>query len=294
MQASSMFIKIFILALTFIQLHSENTLNSNYYIDSKSIRLNTVVPKADSDIILFEIEKGRHSKRISSKELIKILKNQGYSDYSNRPRYVNFILKSPIDTSRIKRAIKEYYEKEYKFIQINSISVEPRSFMTSLPDEYVVNIDDRDYLKRSGTINIKTSKNKKIFFNYNINATVTVHVSKKNIRKDVELSASNTLTKHVLIDSFKAKPITQVTKGKFQAKHYIPKNKVLTNRDVEQLSVVRRNSNISVSLLTNGMNISFSAKSLQNGKLNDIIKVQKSNGKILKVKVIGKNKAEMR
>ena len=42
------------------------------------------------------------------------------------------------------------------------------------------------------------------------------------------------------------------------------------------------------------MDISFSAKALQNGKLNDIIKVQKSNGKILKVIVTGRNKAEMR
>jgi flagella basal body P-ring formation protein FlgA len=49
-----------------------------------------------------------------------------------------------------------------------------------------------------------------------------------------------------------------------------------------------------VSLYGDNMAITFSAKALQDGKVNDIIKVQKSDGKRLKVKVIGKNRAEMR
>ncbi|HEY9204128.1 MAG TPA: flagella basal body P-ring formation protein FlgA, partial [Sulfurimonas sp.] len=35
------------------------------------------------------------------------------------------------------------------------------------------------------------------------------------------------------------------------------------------------------------------AKALQDAKVNDIIKVQNSNGKILKVRVTGNNRAEL-
>ena len=42
------------------------------------------------------------------------------------------------------------------------------------------------------------------------------------------------------------------------------------------------------------MAINFSAKALQSGKLNDIISVRKRDGKRLKVRVVGKNRAEIR
>ncbi len=41
------------------------------------------------------------------------------------------------------------------------------------------------------------------------------------------------------------------------------------------------------------MAISFSAKALQNGVYGDIIKVQKSNDKIIKIKVIARNRGEV-
>jgi flagella basal body P-ring formation protein FlgA len=48
-----------------------------------------------------------------------------------------------------------------------------------------------------------------------------------------------------------------------------------------------------VSLNSNNISISFTVKALEDGKVNDIIRVEKSNGKRLRVRVIGKNKAEM-
>ena len=65
-------------------------------------------------------------------------------------------------------------------------------------------------------------------------------------------------------------------------------------RDVELLNVVKRGSYVSASLKDVSINITFSAKALQNGKLRDIITIQKNNGQKLQAKVIGKNRVEIR
>ncbi|MCW8955176.1 MAG: flagellar basal body P-ring formation chaperone FlgA [Sulfurimonas sp.] len=289
-----MLIKFLILILISLNANAQNTLNKIYYVDSKTINLSSIIPDARNDTKLFKIDDSDYSKRIKTKDLLKILKKHGYSDYKSKNSYTNFILKSPIDTSKIELALKNYYEKEYDEIEIRSIVVQPRSYTTSLPDKYTVNMRRKDYLQNSGVINIKTPQNKKIFFNYYIDAVVSVYVSRKKIKKDVELSAINSSKKSIILDKFRARPIQNIEKGSMQSKHNIRKNKILTRRDVEELSVIRQNSFINVSIYSDNMAITFSAKALQDGKVNDTIRVEKSNGERLKVKVVGKNRAEIR
>ncbi|MCF6310628.1 MAG: flagellar basal body P-ring formation chaperone FlgA [Sulfurimonas sp.] len=289
-----MLAKILILTLVFINLYAGNTLSGKYYVNSRSINLSNVIQNPKNDFNIFTIEKNRYTKRVKTKNLIKLLETHGYKNYNSKSNYINFILKSPIDTSKIERSIKEYYQKQYENIEITNVSAEPRSHITALPKNYMVNIRNRNFLSRDGTVNIKTSDNKKIFFNYNITATLPVYISRKKIKKDVKLSAINTSKKSIILDKFRAKPIQSINGNFLQSKHHISKGKILTVRDVEALSVVKRNSFVTVSLNSDNMAITFSAKALQDGKVNDIIKVQKSNGKKLKVKVIGKNRAEMR
>lgn len=289
-----MFVKILFLALLFLNVNAQNTLNETYYTDTKTIKLNSIIPHARDDIELFEIEADRYTKRVRTQDLLKILKKHGYSDYSSKENYTNFVLKSPIDTSKIKLAVKEYYENRYDEIDIKNISVEPRSYTTSLPKEYSVNFQKKDYLQRDGVLSIKTKENKKIFFNYYVDAMVTVYTSRKKIKKDTELSAINSYKKSIILDRFKARPVQDIQISSIQSKHHISKDRILTVRDVEPLSIVKKDSFVNVSVYSNNMAISFSAKALQDGKLNDIIRVQKSDGKRLRVKVVGKNRAEIR
>ena len=96
------------------------------------------------------------------------------------------------------------------------------------------------------------------------------------------------------MDNFRSKPIEVLDANALQSKHHIKKNKILTARDIETLNVVKKNSYVNVSLDSLNMSISFSAKALQDGKVGDTITVQKSDLKRLKVKVIGKNRVEIR
>jgi len=289
-----MLAKILLWLLIYLNLFANNTLENTYYVESKVVKLSSIIPNVKNDFYIITIESSRFSKKIRSKEFIEQLKRHGYTNYSSKSRYVNFILKSPIDTSKIESSVRDYYQQQYKNIDIQKILIKPRSFISKLPEDYVINIGNREYLKRSGTLSIKTPDRKKIFFNYDVTATLPVYISRKKIKKDVELSAINSTKKSIILDKFRAKPIQDIQKAYFQTKHHMPKDRLLTIRDVELLRIVKRNSLVNVNMHSDNISITFSAKALQDGKVNDIISVQKHDGKKLKVRVIGKNRAEMR
>jgi len=290
-----MFVK-YILLIMFIstQLFSNITLNKIYYTDSKDVTLRTLLPTAKEDIKLFQLNPNKHSKKVKSKDLLKLLEHHGFDYFDAKHSYVRFIQKSPVDTSKIEYKIEQYYKEHYIDIDIISLHVEPRSYMEDMPDNYTIKLKKNSYLKRDGVISIKTQKNKKIFFNYTIEANIKVFISRMKIKKDDELSIVNLRQKRVILDKFRSLPYQEIESGMYQAKHHIPENKIITIKDIADLSLVKRKADVAITMSRDNIDISFSAKALQNGKLNDIIKVQKSNGKIIKVTVTGKNIAEIR
>ena len=290
-----MLLKYILLTLLMsMALFSSTLLNSVYYVDTKEIYLKTILPTTKNNIELFKINSTKHSKKVRAKDLLALLKHHGYNEFSSKHSYIKFIQKSPVNTTRIEDRLRQYYEENYLDINIISLHVEPRSYIDFLPKSYSIKIKKNSFLKKDGVLSIKTQNNKKIFFNYTIKATLKVFISRMKIRKDTELSVVNLKQKVILLDKFRAKPYQSIDAGTYQAKHHISENKILTSRDVSSLSLVKRKSSVSITMNRDNIDISFSAKALQNGKLNDIIKVQKSNGKVLQVIVTGRNTAEIR
>ena len=286
--------KYLLLILISLQLQAIMVLKTTYYVDSKSIKLNNIFNNAPKDIEILKIPQNKHRKKIKTAKLIKILNDFDYNDIKPKHGYVVFIQKSPIDTSKIKNELINYYKEHYSSIEINNIIVEPRSYMESLPQEYVVEIKSKYFLSRDGILAIKTSSRKKIFLNYFIDARVNIYISKEKIKKKTTISAVNTIKKSIILDKFKAQPIEDLKINTIQAKQNISKNKILTIRNVETLSIIKKNSYINIEINDRNMNIIFIAKAMQDGRYGDTIKVKRTDGKTLRVKVIGKNKAELR
>lgn len=288
-----MLFKLVIFSFFALNLYADIELEGIYYVENKEVNSSIITGNTKNSFPILTISDNDYLAKIKSKELIEMLNKNGYKNYQNKSSYVNFILKSPIDTSLIKQRLKEYYKKQYKNIDIEDIIVEPRTYMQSLPEEYIVDIRSRDYLFRDGTISIETPQNMKYFFNYYIKAHVMVYESRDIIKKDTKLTPLNYIKKSILLDRFRAKPLQDIEESPLQAKRHIPKGKVLTHNDAESLDVIKRDSMVNVTMYKEGMVITFSAKALQDAKVNDIIKVQNSNKKILKVKVTGLNRAEI-
>lgn len=288
-----MLFKFFALFLISFTLHANIELDGVYYVENREVNSSVITQNKAGSFHILTIPHSDYLAKIKSQELIDLLHKNGYKNYEHKSSYVNFVLKSPIDTSFIEHRLKEYYEKEYESIEIIDIVVEPRAYMESLPDEYTVDIRERDYLFNDGTISIKTPQNMKYFFNYYIKAYITVYESRDKIKKDTKLTPLHYIQKKVLLERFRAKPFQNIDNIQLQAKRHIPKGRIITHNDVELFDVIRRDAMINVTMVKEGMVITFSAKALQDAKVNDIIKVQNSNGKILKVRVTGNNRAEL-
>ncbi len=283
---------IFLLFVT-VKLFSI-TLSDTYYVDSENIKLLNIIPHAEYDVTLYKIDKNRDSKRVKSKELIKLLKKHGVESVEPSSRYIKFIKKSPIDTSKIESELLQIYKEKYPNIKINSILVMPRTYVKSLPQNYDIVIKSRAHLSNKGIIHIKTPDHKKIFFDYKIDAKIGVYFSRVTIKKGTRLSALNTTKKIISLKKLKAIPISIEQINTTQIKRHFKKDAIITIKDIQELNIVKKDSRVLVTLKNKNINISFSAKALQNGKLNDIITVKKNNGKKIKAIIVGKNRVEVR
>jgi len=290
-------IKTVLLFLLFpLLLFSQNILQKEYYINNDFVMLSDIVKTAKTnDKKILDIKSNRHTLRIHSKKLQKILSEAGYKDYAPLHRgYIQFTKRSPIDKQEFKAAIQEYYTNKYPNIKISSIEVEPAIYTKLLPQNYTIKFGKKEHLSNIGTLYIQTPEHKKIFFHYLIRAKVSVYISKHEIKKGTELNNRNCKKNSIMLEKFRAMPLQSLNEDSYQSKHHIRASKVLTLRDIAQLDLVKRGSSVNVFMDSDNMFISFAAKALQSGQLGSTIEVINSKNKKIKVVVTGKNKVKVK
>ncbi len=279
---------------TLVNILANSQLQNNYLISNNYVLLSDIVPNPTNDIQIFTIDSSRHSKRVKTKKLLQILKKNGYSSYTSKYNYIQFTQKSPINTAKIAFAIKTYYLKAYKNISISAISITPRTYLYALPKQYEIVLSKTAYLNKNGILSIKTFDNKKIFFNYTIEAKLSLFVAKTQLKRGDELSLLNCRKKSIMLDKFYTMPLQNLPNNSYESKFTIRKGTVLTKRDIIGLQLIKRGENVDVNTQDGTISISFSAKADQNGRLGDTIRVINMHGKRIKAVVIGKNRAEIR
>lgn len=285
--------KLLFYCLFFLPLFGEEALHSNYYINSSVVKLSDITHRKKDNQILFTITRGHTIKRIKTKTLLTLLKKYNINNYSSRHPYIQFEKKSPISTTKITEFVKKFYKDTYKNIKISQITIHPKTYTTKLPNSYTIHMPYRSYLHKSGTLSIKTDRKRQIFFDYVIKATLHVFVATKNIKRNVELSSLNTRKKSIILENFRALPLHEIQKEKLESKIPIPQGKILTQRDVETLHLIRRGDIVNVLLQNGAISISFSAKAIKSGKLGDTITIEKNDGKRMKVQVTGKKRVRV-
>ena len=256
--------------------------------------LSDIISNVKEDKLLFSIDTHKHTKRVRTKELLEILKVLGYDEFRAKHNYIQFTKKSPINTALIRLAIKKEYIQKYKQIEILAIEVTPRAYMEKLPQEYEVVFNRYAHLKSNSTLYIKTLDRKKIFFNYSIKAKVNITRARDEIKKGDEISNLNSENDSIMLDKFRAMPLSNIKKSTFEAKHKLKKNSIITSRDVTGLFLIKRGSRVSVTVIDANIAVSFGARANQNGRLGDTITLTNSYKKKIKATVVGRNKAEIR
>ncbi|QOP45719.1 flagellar basal body P-ring formation chaperone FlgA [Sulfurimonas paralvinellae] len=267
-------------------------LQQEYIIQTDTVKLSDIIKTPKKDYILFNINPAKHSKRVRSSELLSKLKLYGYKECMTKHAYIQFSKRSSIETDFLKNRVKEYYNNHYKDIKIQSISLRPSKYMSHLPKEFRVGFARNAYLSHKGIFYIKTPKNRKYFFKYTLHAELPVYEATKEIKRGDAFSLLNLQKKSIILDKFRALPLMQLEKNRYEAKHKIDKGTILTQRDITGLYLIKRGANVTVTLQDEGVQITFSARAVQNGRYGDTITVQYNNNKKLRVVVIGKNRAK--
>jgi len=285
--------KILLFSVLSLNVFALENIERTYYIDSREITSNLFF-KDQKNIKLYEIPSHKHSLRIRREQLDSLLKENGFNDFEILSRYVYFELNSPIDTSKIETFLTKHYKSKYEKIKINKVFVKPRSFMDSLPSKYTLDIRTRNHLSNEGILSIEDNLNKKYFFNYKIDANVEVLTSTKKILRGEEITQRNSELKSIKLQKFRSIPLQNLYTSEFQAKYHIDKGEFISRRDVKKLDLVREDTQVTVLLNNAGIVISFVATALQSGKLNDIITIQKRDGRKLKARVVAKQRVEIK
>ena len=286
--------KYFLLLFIAVHLFATSYLQESYYVPNNSVMLSNIVKNVKQDRVLYIIDSSRYSKRVRAKELLLKLKSYGYANFASRHAYIQFIKKSPVHLTKIKEKLREYYQQNYPNIQIKKLLISPMQYLTQLPSSYTIVISRNDYLRHEGTLYIKTSDEKKIFFHYNITATIELYSTTKEIERGEEISLTNVKKKSIILDKFYAMPIVALPITHYEAKHRIKKGTLLTKRDVRGLFLIKRGSSVAVTIEDGGVIITFSAKAIQNGRLGDSIYVEEKNRRRLRVVVTGRNRARVK
>jgi flagella basal body P-ring formation protein FlgA len=174
---------------------------------------------------------------------------------------ITSVYKQAFDNIQIDKVILKYYGKKPKKIEyINISSINPKN--------------------PKGIVKLNNYK----FVYYKLLAKIRVLKSTKIINKNDIINSSNSKLTYITFKNLYKMPLTKIPKNS-SAKFYIPQNKIIYNYMVTTPNVVQRNSPITIISQSGGIQISFSATALQNGKPGDIIKVRDENNKIYKVKI---------
>ena len=277
-----------------LQLNAITKLKTQYLIEHDYILLSDIINNPKTDTKLFDITQGKHSKRVKSKILIKVLKENGYTGFTSKHSYVQFSKKSPINSAKIAFFIKEAYQRFYKNIKIIKIEVNPRSYLETMPQKYIVHLQKKAVLSNKGVVSIKTSDNKKIFFNYYIEAKVPILITKSLMQKGDELSNLNIKKSSIILNKFRAPPLQELHSATYEAKHRLKKGYILTTRDVLGLYLVKRGSNVNVIIKDSNMDISYNAKAHTSARYGENVVLIGAHGKRIKAVVVGRNRAEIR
>ena len=287
------FFRYIFLTLLYIGDLSALTLQPHYETQGRDIHASEIYKDVPKDFILFSYDDNEYIYHSNQTEISQIFKKHGLTLKFDGARYITFQQKSTIDLQPIIKLLTQEFTSKYPNINIKALKVFPRAYLTSLPKEYSLKLQRQNLYQNHSTFAIVTPDHKMYFFDYTLDATLNVIVTTKKIQRHEQLGVSNTREKNVQFLNFKGMPLCDTTNHQYQSKFSLKSDYILTQNDVEALSVVHRNDTVNAFIEDGRVSISFEAVAEEDGKVGDTITIRKQNGKELRAKVVDMNRVEI-
>jgi flagella basal body P-ring formation protein FlgA len=288
-----MYSRLFLLFVFFSNLIHANTLQQSYFFTSPTITssdLNTQCPK-NFEIVL--IPDGKTSYRMNAQIILKTFELNGCQIDGGKTRYVNFTKRSNTDYAQLQEQISTYFLTNYPTMTIHSIQIIAHGYIDSLPNTPHVVLDKDSYAKNKGTFYVVDGNGIRHYFEYLVDASLTVlHSTQKTSRKE-PLSSTNTALKSIAFTSFRGKPLASIPEKSYRFCSTLQANTPITDHQIEASPIILRNAKVSVQVRNDSVIVEFIATAMQEGALYDIITIEKADKKRVRAKIIGDNTVEL-
>jgi len=192
---------------------------------------------------------------------------------------------------RLENFIYKKFIAYYPNIDIESVKIKTTSV---IPKGYTL---DRVYFpkssikRNSGSFSALFSKDenaKRVYFKFYIKATVPVLMAVEDIPSHTPLNSSMFTRVPINFINFYDKPVYKLI-GR-ESKVYIPKGKILVSRLVRRIPAIHRGDIVQAVAKDEGIEINFDVKALSDGQIGKIIKVKREGAKVLKAKVLSRDR----
>ncbi len=286
-------LRLLFLAFVSLPLFANLQLKKEYSFKDHKIYSSTLFPELKEKFILFNINNNRTKYRVKSSKIQELFEQHNIKIDLGKIRYVNFTKKSPVDTTALASEIKKRYEFHYVNLHVNSVVVTPRNYLKKLDSDFRLILHDKNLKRSKGVVSIKTAKKERIFFDYEVNAVLSVYTALNPLKRGDTLSSLSATQKQVKFDSFNALPLNRIGTKKYRLKRSVKRNHILTQRDVETYPIVKKGNSVLVELKSGSIVLEFTAIASQDGSKDDIISIQKKDGRRIKARVIAPGRVEI-
>ncbi|MFA6188223.1 MAG: flagellar basal body P-ring formation chaperone FlgA [Sulfuricurvum sp.] len=288
-----MFIRLLALFFLFFSPLYCDTLQQTYTFKDPKIISTDLVSSCKKRFEILQIPDGKTTYRINAQIIAKTYELNGCTLDVGKVRYVNFTKQTTLNLSPLKLQLYDAFMTNYPTMIIQKIDVFPRGFIESLP-EHPNAVFDRDVCdKNNGTFYVLDKNGIRHYFDFSLEATLSVLHSKQKIKRNEVISSTNASLKLIPFSSFKGKPISSFPQRAQRFRLSLRENVPIVDRNLEPLPIVLRGAKVGVQVQNGLVIVEFIATATQEGALYDIITIEKSDKKRAKAKVIGENRVEL-
>ncbi len=199
----------------------------------------------------------------------------------------------------IHSAIKNKFLEYYPHMKVHSLVITPLGRTPKNFAQYQlekVTLSAASLKRNHGTFSVlyaKANKKKKRFFKFTLDASLGVLFSSRYIKKNQTIDTYNTTYKEIKFQTFPAMPIDQSYFQDYESKRTIKEGKILTKNDLRHIVDVKRGTLLDATLYDGNVQLTFKAKSIEEGNIGDIIKVKRGLYKKMRAIITSKQSVDI-
>lgn len=259
-------------------------LEEEYAFKNSQIYAKDLFPELSEDFLLVEIPKNSNSYQVKSSLLISKFEKNGILLGAKSP-IVQFKKAIKVNLEGIKQYVLGLYLKEYAAygFEVSNLELEQLT-PVSFSGQEIIKIDFTPKLlkRNSGSFNVLVfdgERNRKIFFRYELEATLEALYTSNKISGGTTLNYNNVTFKRINFNKIGSDLMKSSQIGNVAVRSYTPKDVLITKDRLIAKRVVNKGDKLLIRIDEEGVILEFPLEALKNGAIGDVIKAKALQGK---------------